>query len=103
MTSRQPTNWGLVAAVSLIAMTIAALVVLFVAEDLAWLAVVIFVIGLVDAFFLWRVIPRMTGATTQDQLARMSAEADAEAEAEIKDGDWGVAPPSEPAEPRQDD
>ena len=102
MTSDRPRSWGAIAAVSLLGMTVAALVILFVAEDLAWLAAVVFVVGLLDAYFLWRVMPRVTGATTQDQLAKMNAEADAEAKAEILEGDWGVAPHEEPSRPDED-
>lgn len=96
MSAARTPSWGLIAALSLLAMTIVAVVILLVADDLEWLAAVLFVVGVLDALFLWRVMPRLTGATTQEQLDAMNAEA--EAQAEILDGDWGVPPPSEPAE-----
>lgn len=87
--------WGKIAAISLLTMTAVAVVILLTTE-LEWLAAVIFAFALLDAYFIWRVMPRLTGGTLQSQLDRMNAEA--EAESKILDGDWGMAPPSEPAE-----
>jgi hypothetical protein len=64
----------------------------------ALIIVIVAVIGLAGAFVLTRLVSRRTDARTGEELA-----ADAETEVEILDGDWGVAPPSEPSEPTQDD
>ena len=84
--------WGKIAAISLLVMTAVAVVILLTTE-IEWLAGVIFAFGLLDAYFIWRVMPRLTGGTVHGQLDRMNAEA--EAESEIPDDAWGMAPPSE--------
>ena len=58
--------------------------------------VLIVVVGLIGAFVLTRVVANRTAARSAEQVA-----AGAEAEVEILDGDWGVAPPSEPEQPAQ--
>jgi hypothetical protein len=65
----------------------------------ALIVVMVVVIGLIGAFVLPRVVSRRTDARTGEQVTDAAATADVEAE--ILDGDWGVAPPSEPADPEQ--
>ena len=81
MSGRQ--NWGRIAAFSLTSTLIVATVLFFVLDDSRWVAGVVLGLGLVEAAFLLLVMPRLTGAE----------------DVPIRDGDWGVPPPSEPAEP----
>lgn len=66
----------------------------------ALIVLIVLVVGLIGAFILTRVVSRRTGARTGEELTGGAATADREAE--ILDGDWGVAPPSEPAQPQDD-
>jgi hypothetical protein len=61
----------------------------------AVIVLTVVVIGLIGVFVVPRVVSRRTAAKSGEQLA----DPNAEAEAEILDGDWGVAPPSEPEQP----
>lgn len=93
---RNGPNWGLIAAVSLLGMTVIAVALLLIGNDLAWVAAMVFAIGLVDAWFLWRVVPRMTGATSRDRIDALNAEA--EAESRERAGDWDEpVPPADQA------
>jgi len=76
-------NWGRIAAVSLTSTLVVAAVLYFMLDDSRWVAGVVLGLGILEAAFLVLVMPRWTGAE----------------EVPIRDGDWGVPPPSEPAEP----
>jgi hypothetical protein len=65
----------------------------------ALVVLLVVVIGLIGAFVLTRVVARRTAAETSEQVS--DADAAPEEQAQVLDGDWGVAPPSEPAEPDQ--
>jgi hypothetical protein len=79
----QRPNWGRLAIFSLITTLLIAIVLFFVLDESRWVAWAVLGLGLFDAAFLALVMPRLTGA---------------EDDVPIQDGDWGVAPPSEPAE-----
>lgn len=80
-------NWGRIAAVSLTSSLILATILYFVLDDSRWVAGVVLGLGILEAAFLLLVMPRLAGAE----------------EVPIRDGDWGVPPPSEPAEPAAPD
>jgi hypothetical protein len=82
MSARQA-NWGRVAIYSLISTVVVAAILYLVLDDTRWVAGVVLGLGVLEAGFLALVIPRLSGA---------------EEEVPIQDGDWGVAPRSEPAE-----
>ena len=85
MTRQQP-NWGRIATFSLISTIVVAVILFFALED-DWIAGVVLGLGVVEAAFLLLVMPRLTGRETQTP---------------IRDGDWGVPPPSEPSPPDRD-
>jgi membrane protein YdbS with pleckstrin-like domain len=82
----QRPNWGLVAVVSLLSTSVAAVVLYFAIPDSRWIAALVLAFGVVEAVFLVFVMPRLSGAE----------------DVPIRDGDWGVPPPSEPADPMDD-
>ena len=84
MTGRQ--NWGRIALFSLTSTVILAAILFFVLDDTRWVAGVVLGLGVLEAIFLALVMPRFTGAETP-----------------IVDGDWGVPPPSEPADAPEPD
>ena len=86
MSARQA-NWGRIAIYSLVSTVVVAAVLYVVLDDTRWVAGVVLGLGLLEAAFLALVMPRLSGA---------------EEEVPIRDGDWGVAPPSEPADPLDD-
>jgi hypothetical protein len=67
----------------------------------AVIVLIVVVIGLIGVFVVPRLVSKRTDARTSEQVTDAAPTADAEAE--ILDGDWGVAPPSEPAPPKEDD
>ena len=83
----QRPNWGRLAIISLITTLLPAIVLFFILDDKRWVAGAVLGLGLFDAAFLALVMPRLTGA---------------ESDVPIRDGDWGVAPPSEPVDPLDD-
>lgn len=92
---RQQPDWARIAMFSALTSVVVAAVIFFALPDHRWIAFVVAGLGVLEALFMARVMPFLTRANTSDELAEMNATA--EAEAEILDGDWGVAPPSEPA------
>ncbi len=80
-------NWGRIAIYSLISTVVVAAILYFMLDDTRWVAGVVLGLGLLEAGFLALVMPRLSGS---------------EEEVPIRDGDWGVAPPSEPADPLDD-
>ena len=82
--SRQQ-NWGRIAALSLTSTVILATILFFVLDSSRWVAGVVLGLGILEAAFWLLVMPRLAGAE----------------EVPIRDGDWGVPPPSEPAEPAE--
>jgi hypothetical protein len=86
MSARQ-VNWSRLAIFSLISTILIAIVLYIVLDDARWVAGVVLGLGLLEAGFLVLVMPRLAGA---------------EEEAPIRDGDWGVAPPSEPELPSRE-
>ena len=97
--TQQP-DWGSVARMSALISLVVALVLFFALPDNRWIAFVVAGLGVLEALFMARVMPALARGSTSDQLAEMNAAA--EAEAEILDGDWGVAPPSEPPRSEED-
>ena len=85
MTTRP--NWGRIATFSLISTIVIAAVLYFAIPDSRWIAGVVLALGVIEAVFLLLVMPRLSGA---------------EEDVPIRDGDWGVAPPAEPADPVDD-
>jgi hypothetical protein len=83
MSARQA-NWGRIAIYSLISTVVVAATLYLVLDDTRWVAGIVLGLGLLEAGFLALVMPRLSGA---------------EEEVPIRDGDWGVPPPSEPAVP----
>ena len=65
----------------------------------ALIVIAVLIIGVADAFVVTRVVSKRTAAETGEQVG--DADVAPEEEARILDGDWGVAPPSEPAEPSE--
>ena len=65
--------------------------------SVALIGLIVLAIGLIGVFVLPRVGSRRTAAQTGEEVGDAAPTADAEAE--ILDGDWGVAPPSEPSQP----
>jgi hypothetical protein len=79
-------NWGRIAAFSLTSSLVLAAILYFVLDGRRWVAGVVLGLGILEAAVLLLVMPRLTGAE----------------EVPIRDGDWGVPPPSEPADPLDD-
>ena len=80
--------WGRIAAYSLVSTVAIAVVLFFALSDDRWIAGAVLGLGVIEAAFLALVLPRLTGA---------------EEATPIRDGDWGVPPPSESAEPAPDE
>jgi membrane protein YdbS with pleckstrin-like domain len=80
-------NWGRIATFSLIGTIVIAAVLYFAIPGSRWIAVVVLALGVIEAALLLLVMPRLSGA---------------EEDVPIRDGDWGVATPSEPADPMDD-
>ena len=78
----QRANWGRIAALSLISSLVVAVILYLVLDDTRWVAGAVLALGVLEAVFLALVMPRLSGN---------------ERTVPIQDGDWGVAPPSEPA------
>ena len=85
MTNRP--NWGRIATVSLISTIVIAAVLYFAIPDSRWIAGAVLALGVIEAALLLVVVPRLSGA---------------EEDVPIRDGDWGVPPPSEPVDPMDD-
>lgn len=102
------TDWGKIARFSLIGTLVAAIVLFFALPDQRWIAALVLGAGLIDLLVIWRVLPALAGsksATGTDtgpssDPARLGEEP--EVITPIKDGDWGVPPPSEPSHPDRD-
>lgn len=85
MTSRP--SWGRIATFSLISTILVAVVLYLAIPDSRWIAGVVLALGVIEAVFLLLVMPRVSGA---------------EEDVPIRDGDWGVPPASDPADPMDD-
>ena len=85
MTNRP--NWGRIATFSLISTIVIAAVLYLAIPDSRWIAGVVLALGVIEVAFLLLVMPRLSGA---------------EEDVPIRDGDWGVPPASESADPMDD-
>jgi hypothetical protein len=84
MSGRQ--SWGRLAVLSLISTIVIALALYLMLDEHRWIAGIVLGLGAIEVVLFALVLPRLGGAE----------------EVPIKDGDWGVPPPSEPADPRDD-
>ena len=85
MTNRP--NWGRIATFSLISTIVIAAVLYYAIPDSRLIAGAVLALGVIEAAFLLVVVPRLSGA---------------EEDLPIRDGDWGVPPPSDSADPMDD-
>lgn len=78
------TDWGRIARFSMLGTVLVAVVVFFALPDARWVAAVVLGLGVLDLILFTQVLPALT--RSRGEITP------------IKDGDWGVPPPSGPVD-----